>query len=521
MSGGFIDRRSLLAAGAASGLLMLPGCGGGSGSGDGPGTQPRRGGRLRLGIIDGERSGNLDAHKPVGLGSTIRGFALYSKLWEWSSQMTPQLALAEESEVTPDARTWTVRLRKGLEFHNGKTITADDVIFSIRRLTDPALASPYGSLVNQIDRDALVKLDDRTVRIPVREGQGFIALPDTWTNFGGIVPPDYHPVTNPVGAGPYKLRSPKDFVPGQRALFTRFENYFKPGQPYADELEVVEFKDHTTRIAALLAGQIDMANALSPEHIGLLERDARARVLVSKTNGWQAFDMNLEAEPFRDQRVREAFRLIADREDLVKRALQGQGRIANDLYSPHDPTFDHAIPQRTHDPDRARSLLKAAGHDGLKVELVASPASISAALVYAEQAKRAGVEVAVKRVDNATFIGPQRLKWGFSGGGAMGGGMLGLSWLPTGLHTDAPTSAANKTHFRDPEFGRLFTAALAEPDTPKRAALVHAAQRIQHESGGMIIWGFFNTLDGIAARVGGVQAEESHFPTWRFDKIWV
>ncbi len=516
-----IDRRSLLAGGiAAGGVMMLAACGGSGGAG-GPGATPRRGGRLRLGIVDGDRAGNLDAHKPVGLGSTIRGFALYSKLWEWSSQMTPDLALAEEAEVTPDATAWTVRLRKGLEFHNGKTITADDVIFSIRRLTDPALASPYGSLVNQIDRDALVKLDERTVRIPVREGRGFIALPDTWTNFGGIVPPDYHPVTNPVGAGPYKLKSVKDFVPGQRALFTRFENYFKPGKPYADELEIIEFKDQTTRVAALLAGQIDMANALLPEQVGLLRNDPRARVLISKTNGWQSFDMNVEAPPFRDARVREAFRLLADREDLVKRALQGEGRIANDLYSPHDPTFDHAIAQRAYDPDRARALLKAAGHDRLSVELVASQASASAALVYAEQAKRAGVDIVVRKVDNATFTGPQRLDWSFSGGGAMGAGMLGLSWLPTGLHTDAPTSASNKTHFRDPEFGRLFTEALAQPDLEKRKAIVHAAQRIQHERGGMIIWGFSNTLDGISSRVGGVEAENSHFPTWRFDKIWL
>jgi len=205
----------------------------------------------------------------------------------------------------------------------------------------------------------------------------------------------------------------------------------------------------------------------------------------------------------------------------VKRALQGEGRIANDLYSPQDPTFDHGIPQRPHDPDQARALLKAAGHEGLSVELVSSTGSASAALVLAEQAKRAGVDIRVKQVDLPTFLGPQRFQWGLSSGGAMGGGMLGLSWLPTGLSTDAPTSANNKTQFRDPEFARLFRDALAQPDVEKRKQLVHAAQRIQYDRGGMLIWGFFNTLDGISSRVGGVEAENSHFPTWRFDKIWV
>lgn len=514
-----LTRRTLIA-GSAGSALLLAACSGAGGGGQAP-VQPRRGGRLRLGIIDGERSGDLDAHKPIGVGSIIRGFALYAKLWEWSSEMAPDLALAEEAEVAPDATAWTVRLRKGLEFHHGKTITADDLIFSIRRLTDPQLASPFGALIRPVDRDRLVKLDERTVRIPIREGQGFIALPDTWTNFGGIVPTDYHPVTNPVGAGPYRVTSSKAFAPGQRALFTRFENYFKPGKPYADELEIIEFKDQTTRLAALLAGQIDMANAIAPEQLGLLKGDPRARVLVSKTNGWQSFDMNLAAPPFRDVRVRQAFRLLADREDLVKRALQGEGRIANDLYSPHDPTFDRGIPQRGYDPDQARALLRAAGHEGLKIELVTGPSNTSAALVLAEQAKKAGVEISVKKVDLATFTGQRRLDWTFSAGGSTGGGMLGLSWLPTGLSVDAPTSASNKTHFDDPEFARLFAQALAQPDIEKRKALVHAAQAIQHERGGLLIWGFFNTLDGISSRVGGVEAENSHFPTWRFDKIWV
>ena len=124
--------------------------------------------RLRLGIIDGNQSGNLDAHKPIGSG-IVRGFALYAKLWEWDEQMQPRLALAEEAEVSPDARTWTLRLRQGLEFHHGKTIDADDLIFSVRRLTDPELASPYAALLHWVDRDNLVKLDERTIRLSFRK----------------------------------------------------------------------------------------------------------------------------------------------------------------------------------------------------------------------------------------------------------------------------------------------------------------------------------------------------------------
>lgn len=79
----------------------------------------------------------------------------------------------------------------------------------------------------------------------------------------------------------------------------------------------------------------------------------------------------------------------------------------------------------------------------------------------------------------------------------------------------------NKTNFSDPRFTALFDQALAEPDLARRAQLVHQMQAIQHEEGGLLIWGFANTLDGVSPRVGGIKAEHSHFPTWRFDQMWV
>ena len=142
-----LTRRGLIG-GAAGAALLLSGCGRRSESASEAPAQPRRGGKLRLGILDGERSGNLDAHKPLGLGSTIRGFAMYAKLWEWDDDMMPQLALAESVEPNRNASAWDIRLKPGLEFHNGKSITADDVLFSIRRITDPQLASPYGALAS-------------------------------------------------------------------------------------------------------------------------------------------------------------------------------------------------------------------------------------------------------------------------------------------------------------------------------------------------------------------------------------
>lgn len=499
---------SALLGGLLSGCHRIPAVGGRHDAGP-----PRRGGRLRLGIIDGNQAGNLDAHKPVGTGSTIRGFALYSKLWEWNDDMFPQLALAEFAEPNADASVWTIRLLKGLEFHNGKTITSDDVIFSIRRITDPKLASPNGATVSLVDRDKVVKLDERTVRIPIKNGMGFLALPDTWVNFGAIVPTDYHPVTNPVGAGPYKL---KDFHPGQRSLFTRFDNYFREGKPYPDELEIIDFKDQVSRYEALLSGQIDMANAIAPEQVPQLQNESRAWLLVSKTNWWRGFNLNTEKAPFNDVRVRQAFRLLADRQDLVQRVLRGQGHTGNDLYAPHDPTFDHAIPQRPHDPDQARRLLREAGIDKLSLELVTDAIGSSSSLVFAEQARKLGIDIAVKQVDNATFAGPLKNSWTMSSAGT-----IGHPYLAAAIGNDGPLSQNNRTNFKDPRFDELIIQALRQPDLQKRTPLVHEAEQIQYDRGGLLIWGFQDALDGISPKVGGIHAERSHFPTWRFDRLWL
>lgn len=474
---------------------------------------PRRGGTVRFGVIEGNQAGNLDAHKPVGSGA-FRGWALYSKLWEWGLDAHPTLALAEEAEVNGDGTEWTIRLRKDLEFHHGKTISADDVIFSLLRLTDLALASPYAGYLYSLDRAGVRKLDERTVRIPFARGAGLVALAECWMSWGGIVPTDYDPVSNVVGAGPYRLNS---FVPGQRSVFSRFENYFKPGQPYFDEVEILDFNDQTGRLQALQAGQIDIAPNLNFEQLSLVKADPRFDVVSSQTDAWQSFDMNLDKAPFDDPRVRKAFRLIADRDELVARVLQGQGRVANDLYSEGDPTYNHDIPQRRQDLAQARRLLTEAGHgDGLEVELVtAGGAGANAALVFAQQAKQAGVNVVVKKVDASIFGGPKRNDWTFSTGSG-----VSRPLLLTVQQNDGPRAVGNKTHFSDARFAELITAALAQPDLDKRRALIHEAQRIQHESGGLLIWGYSNVLDAVSKDIGGVTPDRTGFAGWRTDRIW-
>lgn len=510
--------QSLTALGGVSLLGSLSGCGPSpDNSNESKSTSsatPKHGGVIRLGLIGGQQSGSLDPHLSASGSGITRGFAIYNKLWEWDENMLPRLALAEFAEPNHNASEWTIRLRKGLEFHHGKTITADDVIFSVKRLTDPKLASPFRNLVQWIDRDRIQKLDEYTVRIPfISTIPGFVALPETWVNFGGIVPTDFDPIHNPVGAGPYKV---KEFIPGQRSVFIRFNNYFKADKPYADSFEVIDFKDQVSRLNALLGGQIDVANAISPEYIKILEQAKHIQTIRSATNTHNSFDFNTQQAPFNDPRVRQAFRLIANREELVQRGLNGQGRIANDLYSPQDPAFLN-LPQRQQNIAEAKNLLTQAGFkDGLSVELVTPVSSAQPALIFAEQAKQANVNIRVKQVDFATFNGPDRSKWQLSSNATN----VGTPYLSTAVVNDAPISTTNRVNFKDPEYSELFFKALAEPDLAKRKIHLAQAQKIQHERGGMLIWGFSHTIDAAAKNIGGLAPEHTIFPTWRFEKLW-
>jgi peptide/nickel transport system substrate-binding protein len=169
------------------------------------------------------------------------------------------------------------------------------------------------------------------------------------------------------------------------------------------------------------------------------------KLVTSQTNWWRGFNLNVSRPPFDDVRVRQAFRLLADRDDLVQRVLGGQGRIANDLYAPHDPTFDTSIPQRRHDPGQAQSLLRAAGAEGLTVELTTDAAGTSATLVLAQQAAKLGVTVKVRQVDAATYNGPLRNDFAFSTGGT-----LGQPFLAAAMGNDGPYAQTNRSNFPRP-----------------------------------------------------------------------
>jgi peptide/nickel transport system substrate-binding protein len=465
----------------------------------------RSGGTLRIGVAGGGADDSIDAHIPATVPDISRVFQLYEPLAGRNTASEFELVLAESIEPNKGADVWTVRLRSDLTFHNGKPVTADDVLFSLGRIIDPKDPKTGAASIGYVDIDRSRKLDSRTVRIQLKFPN--VGFPDdVGQYFNSIVPTDYDP-KRPVGTGPFMFDS---FSPGQRSVFKKNPDYWREGRPLVDEVTIIDFPDDTPRVNALLSGQVDAITNLPPGQIAQVKANDQFQVLISETGGWQPFTMRVDQAPFKDERVRQAMRLLVDREQMIAQVLSGQGRVANDLYSPYDPAYNHDLPQRRQDLDKAKSLLRQAGQSDLRVELVTSPVFqgiVEAAQVIAEQAKGAGVTIKVRKVDSGTFYGDSYLQWTFAQDF-----WATRTYLSQVAQGSLPDSPYNETHWKDPEFLDLIADARAELDDAKRTELLHEAQKIEWERGGYIVWSFSNQVDAYNTNVGGFRPAGSGFP---------
>jgi peptide/nickel transport system substrate-binding protein len=177
-------------------------------------------------------------------------------------------------------------------------------------------------------------------------------------------------------------------------------------------------------------------------------------------------------------------RLIVDREQMVGQALNGQGRIANDLYAPFDIAYAKDLPQRQQDLPQAMYLLKQAGHEGLQIELVTSSGigagAVEAARLFAKQARGAGVDIRVREVDGGVFYGPNYLQWPFALDYWFTRG-----YIPQVYQGSQPDSPYNECHWNDARFSGLVHQACGELDVTRRIQLLREAQKIEYDSGGV------------------------------------
>src|SRR5258707_6084866 len=413
-----ISRRQLI--GGAAGLAAVGGfaaaCGGssdgtGRGGGGGGGGTPKRVGNFRLGVTGGGSKDIMDGQNIITKPDQARLITAFETLllFDDNYQLTTN-GLAEG--VTADnPKQYRIKLKKGIEFSNGKTLTADDVLYSFQRIGTKAYGLTGYAATATMDIAGMKKLDPYTVRLPLKTPDA--TVPQTLASYTfNMVPVGYKGYPAPqVGTGAYKLKS---FTPGSQSVHVRNPNYWRSGEPYFDQVTIIDFTDSTAQVNGLLSGQIDAMTDLPTSQVKVLSGRGM-HALVSQTGGWLPLCMAIDMPPFDDVRVRQAMRLIVDRKTMISQVLSGYGVQGNDLYARFDPGYDSSLPPRNQDISEAKRLLKAAGKQNLVVDLHTTNGAagmVDVATVFANQAQAAGVKINLHNDPN--YYGNQYLKLAFS-----------------------------------------------------------------------------------------------------------
>jgi peptide/nickel transport system substrate-binding protein len=387
------------------------------------------------------------------------------------------------------------------------SLGADDVIFTIQRTINPKTPGFVYGFLDAIDPNGIKKLDKRTVRLHLKYpnsqiSAGFKQIPSS------IVPVGFDP-KNPVGTGPFKQTG---FTPEQRWTGVRNPNYWRQGLPYLDGLEILGFSNpDVARLNALLSGQADGLDRLNPAQLSQVKARSDLATNYSQTGEFMQIEMRCaKGDLFEDKRVRLAFKLMVNRPQLVESIYDGYGEVGNDTgsWALFDPSYDASLPQREQDLEQARSLLKAAGKDGMHVGFRAgeiTPGAIAAGDVLIQQAKAAGVTMTLNVVANlADFYGSSsyetaQLKQDFDFTQTMYENAA-YCWLPGSLY--------NNTGYNDPRVNSLYKQALATTGA-KYNELMNEMSRVIWAEGPWVVWGRKNLWDAYSKKFTGIVPDST------------
>lgn len=502
-----VSRRDLLkgvatlgAAGAVAPLLSACGSGGSGTAPEGSAAaSPVKGGRLRLGVIGGSNRDVVDPHVAYTQPDNLRGRQIFSNLFDYDHSFKVKPGLATEAEPNDKGDIWTVKLRPDVTFHNGKSFTAADVIWTFQKILDPKFPNVAADHFKEVDIKQTKALDDLTVQFVLKRPDADFV--NSLAFIHSTIKPEDYDDKKPVGTGPFTYG---DFTPGDRSIFPAFADYWGDG-PYVDEVETIDFADVTAMVNALQGGELDAASDLPAAQVQLIEA-AGFKTVTSETGKWNYIFWNTDVKPWNDVRVRQAMRLIMDRQQMVDLALEGFGRVGNDMWGLFDPAYPSDTPQREQDLEQAKSLLKQAGYSDLKFELLTAAVTtgaVEATQVFAEQAKQAGVTVTTKKLDVGILWGDKYLTW-----------PNGPGWYSARMYLSQARlcESWNEPHWEDEAYWKLIDEAYATVDEVQRNEIIREAYAIDYEIGPWDVWSWANVVDACTNQVKGLVPDASGVP---------
>lgn len=459
---------------------------------------PKTGGALRAAGFTSSTADTLDPAKASNQTDYVRCCSFYNRLTFLDAQDKIQMELAESIE-SPDATVWTVKLRKGITFHSGKTLSSADVIYSLKRHLDPAVGSKANVVAKQMV--GFKSVDDLTVEITLARANAdlptilathhFMIIADGTTTFAKA-----------NGTGAFVCET---FEPGVRSVGLRNQHYWKSAGPFVDSFEFFAISDDIARVNALLSGDIQVAASVNPRSLRLIETQPNVKVSTTNSGNYTDLIMRLDMAPGDKAGFCEGMKYLLDRKLIETSVLRGLGEIANDQpIPPLSRYYNDAIKPRPFDPDKAKSLLSKAGVLGQTIPLIASDAatgSVDMATLLQQSAAGIGLTIDVQRVPSDGYWSNYWTKAPFCYGN--------INPRPTPdilfslfYASDAPW---NESRFKSQKFDQMLDEARGLLDESKRKEIYGAMQRMIADEAGTAIPVFISNTDAMTKTLMGMQ----------------
>ena len=502
--GGQMSRRAFMERAIALGMTTA--AAGALWSGNVMAGTPASGGFFRTGVTDASTTDTLDP------GSAAGAFMIHVNRCcrTYLTELTPTNTLGSDSaeswEASPDAKVWRFKLFEGQQFHNGKSLTADDVVASLNfHRREDSRSGAKGLLLDVEDIQAdgkltvVVKMKVGTADLPYLLADYHLAIMPA----GADGQPDWE---SGIGAGPYKLES---FDPGVQASFSRYEGYHRT--TYFDSVKIFGVSDANARVNGLMTKEFDAISDVDLKTVALLARSPGVEIDDVPSGLVISLDMQCASGPFNNPDVRKALKYAFDREAVLQKVAFGHGTIGND--QPIGPVIPYysEIEQTMYDPDKARFHLKKAGEDGLKISVSTSDlvfnGSVDMCVLYAESAAKCGIDINVVREPADNYWSNIWRKKSFAA--ASYGARLTPDMMFSTFYRDG--APWNITGWNNEQFQKLLIEAKAELDDTKRTAMYRDMETLCRDDGGQIV-AFFPNM------VGARRANVKHGPSLASDQ---
>lgn len=437
-------------------------------------------------------------------------FGVYNRFLDVDDKFNPVPELARSWETSADGKQWTFKLQPGVKFHDGRDFGAKDVVYTFRRLIDPATASPAATVLTFLKAEGIEALDPLTVRFTTEKPIAELPLLLT-LKFNLIIPEGATTEelkVKGIGTGPFMQ---EQFTVGNpERILRKNPNYWRAGLPKADCIQISTLSEAVTALAAIKSDQADMLINVGAASVPALKDDANIQLLSTGAGTSYTLSMQTDVAPFDNVLVRRALKAVVDRQMMVDTVMLGFAEPGND--NPVPPSWDTAFTQEIPKPDveKAKKLLAEAGYaNGIDIDLFTAegiPGMLKFTEVFQQMAAQAGIRINLINNPPDSYWDQIWLKRPFFASG------WSIRPQAEGLAIAYTKDAQwNETHWKRDDYDGLLNQAKEEIDESKRKDLYKKAQQMLTDEGGVIIPFFQHQVAALRKECSGYQPHAQNF----------